>query len=171
MARRSTDEDILAMSRAAREIEQLDDPAAQARVATYLYLRFTSAGESIAVTGDRPRPPAQTSAPAPQLTLPEVVTPAPATAPHNAPDVAPVPEPTPAGNGPDGAAAAPESPPGWGLAGDGSSDDAGLPAMPKNPPAGRVKARVGKPAAPPPKVTQTGDGWDIGGDEEVEVKL
>lgn len=48
MAKNSMDEEALTIQRASRELEKLDDPLAQARVALYLHYRYTNAGDSIA---------------------------------------------------------------------------------------------------------------------------
>lgn len=59
MARKgSMDDEALCIQRSAREIEKLDDEAAQARVAFYLYLRYTAAGDRIAPGGMMPAAPA-----------------------------------------------------------------------------------------------------------------
>jgi hypothetical protein len=47
MGRQKKNDEILAMSRCLREIEKLDDPRAQARVAMYLGLRFTRAVDQL----------------------------------------------------------------------------------------------------------------------------
>lgn len=45
MARGKMDQELLALGRASKHIEELDDPRAQSRVATYLMMRYTAAGE------------------------------------------------------------------------------------------------------------------------------
>lgn len=46
MARGKTDQEMLALQRCMRTIEELEDPRAQVRIASYLLMRFTSASES-----------------------------------------------------------------------------------------------------------------------------
>ena len=58
LAKSGMDDEALSIQRAAREIEKLDDSGAQARVAFYLYLRYTAAGDRIA-PGEAPSAPAR----------------------------------------------------------------------------------------------------------------
>jgi hypothetical protein len=170
MARGKMDEEVLCLTRASKLIEALDDARAQARVASYLNMRFTSAGEGILQSEDRaehmragkPEDPRQPL-------LPHV-----AVAPPTSPQVAsaasgPTPAPTGAATPPGAAKEAPfflGGGPGWNASGKGSEhDDDPMP--------------VGKPTAPPhkPKAKASKDGgWDIGKsdedpDAEVEVKI
>jgi hypothetical protein len=45
MARVKTDQEILVLQRCARLLDELEDPRAQARIASFLVMRFTSEGE------------------------------------------------------------------------------------------------------------------------------
>lgn len=107
------DQEVLALSRAAKHIEELEDPRAQARVASYLAMRYTNSVEHALPAEDRrrfaeagvPTDPAKEAADPRQMTLPGTVAPAP-TPPATAP--APLPATPPAasaGTGAEGPAA------------------------------------------------------------------
>lgn len=176
MARGRTDQEVLCISRAAKHLEELEDPRAQARVASYLYMRFTAAGESILQAEDR-----ETYADKRQMPLPFAVG---TTLPQAAPAPAqPAPGAGPAA-APKGAAsaagAARAAAPGSGT---GAASPAAEPAKePES--AEEAAARLDKdwglkegtddikPAKP--KTTRAKEsadgGWDLK-EEEVEVKI
>jgi len=173
MARGRTDQEVLCISRASKLLEELDDPRAQARVASYLYMRFTSAGELILQSEDRalynedkrqiPLPFVATPAPTLPPTAPAPATPQGASAPASTQPAA-----SSAGTAP-GTPAAPKSlkdapfflggGPGWDASGKGSEhDDDPTPKAPPKPPT----TQRAKPNA--------SGGWDLN-EEEVEVKI
>lgn len=167
MGRGKTDDELLALGRANRLLEDLDDPRAQARIAQYLYMRFTDAGDNILPVEDRPLDVRLTNeahrALDRQVTIPG--TDAPARAPHAPAATGPTPGSTHARNAAHAADVTAESAPvagGWNLSGNGSENDdpppqAAAPAKPS-----RIKA------------TPTAGGWTLtDGDpnQEVEVKI
>lgn len=113
MSKRGMDDEALVIQRSAREIETLDDPTAQARVALFLYLRYTAAGDRIAPGGVAPSP------------VPSLPAASPQTAPSNPP--AAEPDRTPPPVKPFNLGPAPGEPSGWNLAGDPEGDDEGSP--------------------------------------------
>ena len=177
MARGKTDQEVLAISRASKHLEDLEDPRAQARVASYLYMRFTAAGESILQSEDRA---ALAKVDERQIALPFVAAPGP-TLPHTAT----------AGGVPPAAVQGAAAPTGGGTAGGGASRSApgSAPVAPQ--PAGRPETKEETAArldrdwglkeedgAPPTAAKPTNTkakpnasgGWDLK-EEEVEVKI
>lgn len=172
MARGRSDQEVLVLGRVSKAIEELDDPMAAARIASYLYLRFTAAGEAVLQSEDRIAIVSATTGhattAAPALPPPGPATPLPAPVPGTAQRGGTGREPGPQ----PGATQAPTSPAatapkateepvktGWDLSGKGSEHDDD-PEPPK-PPARPTKTTA-KPAAE--------GGWEIK-EEEVEVKI
>jgi hypothetical protein len=194
VTRSKTDDEVLALGRASRIIEGLEDPRAQARVASYLFYRFTAAGESILPAEERrairaieslevhDQPAALPAAQAPQAASPVGGATPPATV--NGTTL-----PGGAETGNTGTAAraetgtagtpatAPADPvPGWNLSAEGSEkDDVEIPgaaeqaAARKAPPKARMRRET--PPSAPTKVTEVDGGWDISPDAEIEVKI
>jgi hypothetical protein len=172
MARGKTDEEMLALGRTNRMLEDLEDPRARARVAHFLYLRFTAAGEEIVPFEDRVseiKPIAQTPPPQLSLQMPTVTPSIPSSvdAPQASatPPGPPVPTTRPGAStaGAGGTATDPPAP-GWNISGQGSAHDDTPLAQPDQKKAGKTK------------VTPAGDGsgWDLNVDDpnaEVEVKI
>lgn len=168
MTRMKADEETLVLGRVSRMLEQMEDARAQARIATYIFHRFTVAGEQILPTEDRI---AISGAEDRQLHLPTVAVTRPANAPESAP-VAPTRPATTAGQetGATGAQSATPEPVdggGWNLSGDGSDADDGPADASKSKKLKAVRAAATKA----PKVTAVDGGWEIGPDEEIEVKI
>jgi len=110
---RTTDDEILAMRRCAREIEKLEDPRAEARVACYLSMRFTKAIDVMLPQGvDRAPAPSPMTAPSATETADETA-PAPADGPVSAPAADPA----------DAILDDPPSAEGWDISGAGSETD------------------------------------------------
>jgi hypothetical protein len=173
MARGRSDQEVLVLGRVSKAIEELDDPMAAARIASYLYLRFTAAGEAVLQSEDRAAIVSATTGHgatmAPALPPPAPATPLAAPAAGTGQRGAAGREPgTPAGAtvapastpaaAPKAAEEAPKS--GWDLSGKGSEHDDD-PEPPK--PAPKPTKTTAKPAA-------DGNGWDLK-EEEVEVKI
>lgn len=194
MARGKMDHEMLALSRASKHIEDLEDPRAQCRVATYLMMRYTSAGEQSLPSEERakhspfyqePVDPRQmqipgTEAPPAATTRPATVADAPpATVAPSAPSTAVEPPVTghdDASPGPDMRDMPPPVKTGWGLSGEGENgnDDEGN-QTPVEKPTSRFKKLAGdtpKPLKKDRTLKESAGGWEIvGGDEEVEVKI
>ncbi len=192
MARGKMDQELLALSRASKHIEDLEDPRAQSRVATYLMMRYTAAGEQNLPSEDRFKiesdarqlmiPGTETAPPIPAATRP--ATPAdatPATVTPSAPTTDAGATATGRGDalpgpGPDIRDIPPPVVTGWGLAGDeGGNDDEGNRPPPIAKPRPGFKKLV-DPQKPLKKEKTLKDsasgGWDlVGGDEEVEVEI
>lgn len=74
MARGKMDQELLALARASKHIEELEDPRAQSRVATYLMMRYTAAGEQNLPSEERAKLSFGEDAPDPrQLVIPGTV--------------------------------------------------------------------------------------------------
>lgn len=160
------DEETLVLGRVSRMLEQMEDAKAQARIATYIFHRFTVAGDHILPIEDQP-------APADRRQL-EIAFPATATRPAAAPAASGTGATRPATTagqetGATVAQSAPVEPPktsGWDLSSNGSdNDDEPVEAKPKKPKAARAEPSKA------PKVTAVDGGWEIGPDEEIEVKI
>lgn len=182
MARGKSDDEMLALQRVVRMLDELEDPRSRARVAHFAYLRYTAAGEEIVPPEDRvvEIKPAPKPAPAPQVAVstpdpnrPPVPVPTTTDPPVGAPDVPTRP----------GAATAPESgseqAPGWDLSGRGSAHD-------DTPVPGAAGASAGAKKVRTPKIeaSKDGKGWDLdtplsaakksgelNPNDEVEVKI
>jgi len=167
VARGKTDQEVLAISRAAKHLEELEDPRAQARVASYLYMRFTSAGETILQSEDRAalqkdeRQIALPFAPTGGSTLPHVA-PAPVPAPPMAARAPVPPSATSADGGPVRAAPATKAETKEEAA-ERLDRDWGLKEEDVAPP------KAAKPTNTKAKPSASG-GWDLT-EEEVEVKI
>lgn len=168
MTRMKADEETLVLGRVSRMLEQMEDARAQARIATYIFHRFTVAGEQILPTEDRI---AISGTEDRQLHLPSVTVTRPVNAPESA-TVAPTRPATTAGQetaqaGPQSGTSEPVNAGGWNLSGDGSESDDELvdSGKPK-----KLKA-VRAAATKAPKVTAVEGGWEISPDEEIEVKI
>lgn len=133
MAKKGMDDEALTIQRCARLIEDLEDEAGQARVALYLYLRYTAAGERIApghadAQPSRWRPafagPAEPIAGHPTAEPP-------VSGPEPIPDAPTPPDDSGAADAPAGAAdddeqeeeSDDEQPTGWDIGGQGSDQD------------------------------------------------
>lgn len=176
MARGRTDQEVLCISRAAKHLEELEDPRAQARVASYLYMRFTAAGESILQSEDR-----ETYADKRQIPLPFTVA---ATLPQAPPAPAqPAPGAGPAAAPQGAASAVGGTPPSARAAATPAASPAAEPAKEPETPEEAAKRldkdwglkegtddmKAAKPTATRAKESADG-GWDIK-EEEVEVKI
>jgi hypothetical protein len=174
VTRSRSDEELLVLGRAARLIEQLEDPRAQARVATYLYHRYTSAGEVILPAEER-RGMREVAGDVLPQQLPLAGTdpgppPAPPAAPTPAggPPAAPTPPAAPAAATAASTTTTEPAQTGLNLSGNGSDrDDEDLPPdLPDNVRSNpgrqnQPRAPRAKPA-PAPKVTENKDGgWDL----------
>lgn len=152
MAKSGMDDEALAIQRAARELEKLDDASAQARVAFYLYLRYTAAGDRIAPGGVAPATPAALPVSAPQ----HAVSGPPAPAADDRAPAAPAPAAAPAGGRAPGTPALPPgAQAGLDLSGKGSENDDDASDMDRRPP-------------PPPEPEPSFEGDD---DDGVEVEI
>lgn len=153
MPRPKTEEDVLALQRASRLIEELEDPRARARVAQFLYAKYTRFSESILPLEER-----KEYASAPEVDPRQMALPHTATEPTATPAAVAVAATSPTG------ATAPERGTGWDCSGRGSEhDDDPMP-----------------PSKPQPKTTRAravDGGWELGNDEvpdgkgNVEVKI
>ncbi len=186
--RSKSDDEILVLGRTARLIEGLEDPCAQARVATYLYMRFTHATEAIlpAEEASAVRDLRWRSGEG-QLALPLGPTPPGGMPAADAPPArgAPVADPS-APATPSAADAAPgnvaTSGEGWDLAGNaaqGGSDDEGEKELQDAANAAKVpgknRARPVRGTVVQKAVPSPDGGWDLEGalpgDAEVKVKI
>ena len=168
MTRMKADEETLVLGRVSRMLEQMDDARAQARIATYIFHRFTVAGDQILPVEDQP---AGTPTDKRQL---EIAFPASSTRPvaAQATSGTGATRPAPTAGQETGATVAqsdtskPVNRTGWDLSSMGSeNDDEPTETKPK-----KTKGARAEPSKAP-KVTAVDGGWEIGPDEEIEVKI
>lgn len=161
------DEETLVLGRVSRMLEQMEDTKAQARIATYIYHRFTIAGDQILPVDDQVTVSYHDSR---QLPLPNV--PAAPRAPVEKAGTGATRPATTAGQetaqaGPQSGTTEPVNAGGWNLSSNGSENDDEPTEEPKPK---RPKGARAEPSKAP-KVTAVDGGWEIGPDEEIEVKI
>lgn len=193
MARGKMDHEMLALSRASKHIEDLEDPRAQCRVATYLMMRYTSAGEQSLPSEERAKhsPFYQEPVDPRQMQIPGTeASPSATTRPATAVDVPPATvtpsvsstavEPPTTGHddtspGPDMRDMPPPVKTGWGLSGEDGNDDEGGNRVTVEKQTSRFKklaTDTPKPLKKDRTLKESAGGWElVGGDEEVEVKI
>lgn len=160
------DEELLALGRASKHIDALDDPRAQARVATYLMMRYTAAGEQNLPSDERRKymlfPPQETEV--------EVADPRQMELPGTTPVPAPTRPATPAATvaattPPDTSATGTATPATATEPGTATATPATPPATPATPPAPTVTMPKKGKAKPPPEPDPEPE------EDEVEVEI